>query len=154
MEREKSGVVALGHGAVGGCREHEAPRRVMLLDGAPRMGAHLNGEHIANIEFRTKPDEDGGDAARIRLGQFGEIAGSHHHLGALETASCFDITGQGFGEPEMDRVEDGIDDKGHPAPLGLLGGADKGIEIAVRRRHQDWRGARALRDIKRTFLEA
>ena len=54
----------------------------------------------------------------------------------------------------MDGIEDGIDDKGNPAPLGVVRGAGKGIEIAVRRRHQDWRGARALRDIKCAFIEA
>src|SRR5208283_342626 len=92
--------------------------------------------------------------ARIRLGQFGEVAGSHHHFGIWEPPSCFDIAGEGSGKSEMDRIEDRIDDKRKPAPQGVIRGADKRIEITVLCWHKNGRGTRAFSDIKRAFIKA
>ena len=54
----------------------------------------------------------------------------------------------------MDRIEDRIDDEGKTASLGVLRGANEGLEIAMRRGHEDRRRAGARRDIESGFIEA
>src|SRR5664279_4846389 len=61
VERAKPGVKTFGRGAFGRCREHEPARRVVLLDGAPRMRAHLHREHIADLKLRADARKDSGD---------------------------------------------------------------------------------------------
>ena len=41
-----------------------------------------------------------------------------------------------------------------PAPRGFLRGADKQVDIAMRRGHKNGRGARALHNIEGDFIEA
>src|SRR5262249_29555181 len=133
---EKPSIIALWQRGVLARCKHETARRIMFFDGAPRVRADLNGQNIANVEFRAKPDKDCRDTARIRLGQFGEVSGAHHHFGVWQAAPCFDITRKRVREPEVNWIEDRIDNIMNSKLLSLARGANEGVDVAMRSRHQ------------------
>ena len=66
---------------VGAGRVHDAPREVVLLDGAPRMRAHLHHKHIPDVELRGHAEQHRGDAGGVGVGKLGQVAGADQHLG-------------------------------------------------------------------------
>ena len=82
----------------------------MLLDGAAGMRAHLHHEHVLDVQLGGDPEQNRGDAAGIGVGQLGEIAGAHQHLGIGPLAPHLRVTFQGLHEAEIDRIEHRIDE--------------------------------------------
>ena len=60
---------------------HDAAGEIVLLDGAARVRAHLHHEHVPDVKLGRDAEQDGGDAGGVGIGQLGEIAGAHQHLG-------------------------------------------------------------------------
>src|SRR5205823_12296076 len=108
----------------------------------------------ADAKLRAKTEKDRRDAARIRLGQFGEIAGPHHHFRIRQAPPRLNVASKRLRKPEMDRVKDRIGYKGKIAPLRLAGRADKRNEIAMRGRHKNRHCARSLREVEAALVEA
>ena len=62
-----------------------------------------------------KPGEHHVDAGRVDVGQLGQVADAHHHLGVRVAAPHFEVAAERRGEAEADRLEDRVDAKRHAA---------------------------------------
>ena len=82
MEREQPVGIVLGQvDARRGVAYMMRRGEIVLLDGAARVRAHLHHEHVPDVELRGDAEQHGGDAGRVGVGELGEIAGAHQHLG-------------------------------------------------------------------------
>ena len=96
--------------AASAARIHDAPREVVLLDRAARMRAHLHDEHVLDVKLGGDAEQNRGDAARVGVGQLGQIARAHQHLCAGPLASHLSIALKRRHETEIDGIEHGIDE--------------------------------------------
>ena len=113
METQQAVGITLRQLVVGARGEHHAPRDVVLLDGAARMRADLHHEHVLDVQLRGDAEQHGGDAGGVGVGQLGEIAGPHQHLGVGTLAPHLRITLERLHEAEIDRIEHGVDEIVH-----------------------------------------
>ena len=105
MQREQRRGVALRQIRARRGGEHDAAREIVLLDGAARMRAHLHHQHVADVQLRGDAQQHRGDAGRVGVGQLGQIAGAHQHLGLGPLAAQLGVALERGGEAEMDRIE-------------------------------------------------
>src|SRR5437763_17206769 len=68
VEREQRAAVVFGYVGIAPCCEHDAARRVVLLDRAPSVGADLNDQQVSDMEFGTDAEQRGGYAVGIGIG--------------------------------------------------------------------------------------
>ena len=111
---------AVGDGMVGQC-----PRESAFADAVPRPVDHLRGEHGADAHLLTEADQERVHARRIDVGEFGEVADAHHHLGGRKPATHVEIPAEARREPKADRFEHRIEPHLHAVVIEPL---DRGVK--------------------------
>ena len=133
---------------------HDAPRKVVLFHGAPRMRAHLHHEHVLDVQLRGDAEQHGGDAGRVGVGELGEIAGAEQHLGIGPVAPDLRVALERFHESEIDGIEHGVGEIGTTFLVERVHGAIERGKIAMILRDQHRRGFDLVGDVQRVFVEA
>ena len=110
---------------------HDAAGEIVLLDGAARMRAHLHHQHVLDVQLRGDAQQNGGDAGRVGIGELGEIAGAHQHLGLGPLAPHLRVALERLHEAEIDRIEHGIDEIFAPLGVERIHGAVERGQVAV-----------------------
>ena len=70
-------------------------------------------QHAADADLLAEAQQHDVDAGRIHVGQLGQVADAHQHLGVGIAAAHLQVAAQGGGEAEADRLEHRVDAKGH-----------------------------------------
>ena len=87
----------------------ETSGQIAFLDARTRPINHLGGKDAANSQFLAEAKQQHIDRRRIGIGQLGEIADAHHHLGVGITIANLQVTVQALCEAEANWLEDGVD---------------------------------------------
>ncbi len=154
MDLEQRLRVEPRQGAIAAGGEHQAAGDVVLGHGAPGVGAHLHGEHVADAEFGADAEQQRRHPRRVGVGEFGEIAGAHQHLGLGQAAAERGIAFERGGEAHVDRIEHRIEDRGDPLFLGPLRRRDQALQIAGGGGDEDGPGARPAGEMQRLASQA
>ena len=102
----------------------------MLLNGAARVRADMDGEHVGDREFRTDPEQQRRDAQRSwrRLIPSGsQCPSAFPRRGA---ARALRESARAIGEAEVDGIDNRIEDSAEAPLLRVFSGAIERGEIA------------------------
>ena len=88
------------------------------------------------------------------VGQLGQVAGAHQQFGMRQRAAQFGVARQRGHEPEMDRVEDRIEQRCDAALVCGLGGTQQRRQVTMGCRNEHRRHRSASRDIERVLGQA
>ena len=112
-ERDQPGLDMFGKRAVGDGVPGEAPGEVALSDARRRPVDHLGREHRADASLLAEADQQRVDAGGVYVGEFGEVADAHHHLGLGMAPADVEVAAEAGGETEADRLQHRIEPTGH-----------------------------------------
>ncbi len=146
--------VVLRQIAFGPARIHDAASEIMFLDRAARVRAHLHHEHVLDVQLRGNAEQNRGDAGRIGVGQLGEVAGAHQHLGIGTLAPHLGVALKRRHEAEIDGVEHGIDEIGPALGVERVHGAIERSHVAMLLRDEHRDGRDLIGDGEGRFVEA
>ena len=132
LDGEQAVVDVLGEHAALARRVHEAARHVDLPHGAPRPRDHLGREHVPDAELLAEPDQERVHPGRVGVGQLGDVADPHQHLGPGVPRPDLHVPVERRREPEADRLDDRVDDVGAAQRLQMGDGPVQGVEILRR----------------------
>ncbi|MFN7706884.1 MAG: hypothetical protein ACK5O5_01115, partial [bacterium] len=79
---------------------------------ALRPGDHLRGQDASDLKFFAVSKKQGVDAGRVAIGQFRQIADSHHHRHIGRMLPQRIVAMERFGETTSDRFKDRIEPVG------------------------------------------
>ena len=96
---------------------HQPAGQVQLADAAAAPVDDFRGQHAADADFLAEAEQQHIDAGRIDVGQLGQVADAHQHLGVGIAAAHFQIAAQRRGETEANRLDHRIDAKRHAPRL-------------------------------------
>jgi hypothetical protein len=109
LEREEPVVDRLGQHLVLDRVVHEAARQVELAHGAARPADDLGRQHVVDAQLGGDAGHHGVDADAVGVGELGEVAEAHEHLGLGVPATRLVEAPERLGEAEAERVEDRIE---------------------------------------------
>ena len=112
LHRQEAVVDVLGDHASRRGRVHQPAGHVDLAHRAARPCDDLGGEHVANPELLAEPDQQRVDPRGIGVGQLGEVADPHQHLGRGVALANAHVPVERGREAGGDRLEDRIHDVG------------------------------------------
>ena len=108
----------------------QPPGQVQLADAAAAPVDDLRRQHAADAQLLAEAEQHDVDAGRVDVGQLGQVADAHHHLGLGIAAAHFEIAAQRGREAEADRLDHRVDAERH-APAGQrLDGASSPSSVA------------------------
>ena len=84
------------------------------------MRTDLHDEHVADGQLRANSEQRGGDAERVGVRQFRQIAGTHQDIGGGETSPQVRVTAERTRKSKMDRIENWIEYRRNPAFVGSV----------------------------------
>ena len=99
---------------------HQPPGQVQLADAAAAPVDDLGGQHAADAEFLAEAEQQHVDPGRVHVGQLGQVADAHQHLGLGIAAAHFQVAAQRGREAEADRLEHRIDAERHAPAVAAL----------------------------------
>ena len=119
----------LGEHAALARRVHEAARHVDLPHRAARPRDHLGREDVADAQLLAEPDQERVHPGRVGVGQLGDVADPHQHLGTGVPRADLHVAVERRREPEADGLDHRIDDVGAAQRLEVGDGPVQGVEI-------------------------
>ena len=121
-ERDQTGLDMLGERPLRDGVVDEPAAEVAFLHAAFRPMDHLRGEHRTDPHLLAKSQQEDVDPGGVDVGEFGEVADPHHHLGGREPAADVEIAAETGGESESDRFQNGIDARFHAGAIESFDG--------------------------------
>ena len=94
----------------------QPPGQIAFAHAAAGPIDHLRRQHAANPQLLADRQQQHVEPGRIDIGQFGQIADAHQHLGVGKPAADFEIAQQAGGKPQPDRLQHRIDPQPHSRP--------------------------------------
>ena len=128
---------------------HDAARPIGLAHRAARVRADLGGQHRRDVQLGGDAEQQRIDAARVGLGEFGQVAHAHHDRCVGKSLAQPVVADDRCGQAERNRVEDGVGEKGTAAFAQPLDGLVKRRFVARRTRDQHRRGRHLVRNPQR-----
>ena len=93
---------------------------------------HLGRQDRPDSHLGAEAEETNIHAGRVDVGELGEIADPHHHLGLGVALADVEIAAEARGETEADRLEDRIEAVGD---AGSVEPTDRGLKAFERGGH-------------------
>ena len=154
LDRQQPAVDVLGQRALLLREVHELGGQDGLADRAPRPVDDLGGQHVADPELLAEADQQRVDAGRVGLGELGQVADAHEHLGVRVAAAHLEVAPEARGEAGADRLDDRVDEE-RLAELAQVGdGRVEAVEVVGRVRDQHRRRAQLRRHVPVLPVEA
>jgi hypothetical protein len=154
LDGEQPAVDVLGQRALLQGVVHELGRQDHLADGAARPVDDLGGQHVADAELLAEAEQQRVDAGGVRLGELGQVADAHEHLGVGVAPADLQVAAEARGEARADRHDDRVDEERLAEPAQVRDGHVEAVEILRRVGDQHRRGAQLLRDVAVVPVEA
>ena len=153
-QRQQPWIVALRQAAVGLGGEHDPPGQLGLGDRPAAMRADLDHQDVADRQLRDHAHERHGDAGGVGVGELGEVAHPHQHLGLGQAAPQLVVAHDRGREAEMDRVEDRVGEERPARRSSRSQAGDQAVELAVAGRDQHRHGIGLEGEVERVLVQA
>ena len=103
-----------------------------LAHRAARPVDDLGREDVADAELLAEADQQRGDARRVGLGELGEVADAHEHLGVRVAAAHLEVAAEARREARADRLDDRVDEVRLAEPLEVGDRLVEAVEVLGR----------------------
>ena len=101
-----------------------------------------------------KPSRSAFIAGGVRLGELGQVADAHEHLGVGVAAARLEVAAEARGEARADRHDDRVDEERLAEPAQVRDGRVEAVEVVGRVGDQHGRRAQPLREVAVVAVEA
>ena len=133
---------------------HDLRRQHRLAHRPARPPDHLGGQHRADADLLAEADQQRGHPGRVGLGELGQVADPHQHLGLGMAAANLDVARQRRGEAGVDRGQDRVEQVGAAELLHPGRHPAEAVEVVRILGDQHRRRAQALGQVDRLRREA
>ena len=154
LDGQQPAVDVLGQRALLQRVVHELGGEDRLADGAARPVDDLGGQHVADAELLAEAEQQRVHAGGVRLGELGQVADAHEHLGVGVAAARLEVAAEARGEARADRHDDRVDEERLAEPAQVRDGRVEAVEVVGRVGDQHRRRAQPLREVAVVAVEA